>query len=202
VEHNRAVGGVTRSKHLDGATFDIARVSGFEAAAREVGFLGFGFYPRSGFIQVDLGPSRQLGERFPARPVPFAAETPHAREVLADSRTMKGGGAAGVATLSAAGVEIMRQGGAENLLMVDFSDPAYVGKTLQDVMDELGKDPLETAVWLQENGLDILGGALWMAKAVGMIDIEEWMRQDYTAVSLDRGARMDRVVRLSAGQVI
>jgi len=26
----------------------------FEAAAREVGFLGFGFYPRSGFIHVDL----------------------------------------------------------------------------------------------------------------------------------------------------
>ena len=36
----------------------------------------------------------------------FAAETPHAREVLADSRTMKGGGAAGVATLGAAGVEV------------------------------------------------------------------------------------------------
>ncbi len=83
--------------------------------------------------------------------------------------------------------EIIRQGGAENLLMVDFSDPSYVGKTLADVMLELGKDELETAIWLQENGLDILGGALWMAKAVGMIDIEEWMRQDYTAVSLDRG---------------
>ena len=36
----------------------------------------------------------------------FAAEAPPAREVLADSRTMKGGGAAGVATLGAAGVEV------------------------------------------------------------------------------------------------
>jgi zinc D-Ala-D-Ala carboxypeptidase len=78
----------------------------FEAAAREVGFLGFGFYPRSGFMHIDLGPARQWGERFPARPVPFAAEIPPAREVLADSRTMKGGGAAGVATLGAAGVEV------------------------------------------------------------------------------------------------
>ena len=33
----------------------------------------------------------------------FAAETPHVREVLAESRTMKGGG---VATLGAAGVEV------------------------------------------------------------------------------------------------
>src|SRR5690625_2633713 len=101
-EHNRAVGGATRSKHMDGAAFDIAMANhdpvAFEAAAREVGFLGFGYFPRSGFIHVDLGPARQWGERFPARPLPFAAETPPAREVLAQSRTMKGGGAAGVAT--------------------------------------------------------------------------------------------------------
>jgi|SRR5690625_4720271 len=45
--------------------------------------------------------------RCQARPLrAFAAETPPAREVLADSRTMKGGGAAGVATLGAAGVEV------------------------------------------------------------------------------------------------
>ena len=98
--HNRAVGGATRSKHMEGAAFDIAMANhdpvAFEAAAREVGFLGFGFYPRSGFIHVDLGPARQWGERFPVRKTAFAAETPPAREVLAQSRTMKGGGAAGV----------------------------------------------------------------------------------------------------------
>ncbi len=109
-EHNRAVGGATRSKHMDGAAFDIAMTNhdpvAFEAAAREVGFLGFGFYPRSGFIHVDLGPARQWGERFPVRTVAFAAETPPAREVLAESRTMKASGAAGVATLGAAGVEV------------------------------------------------------------------------------------------------
>ena len=46
-EHNRAVGGAARSKHMDGAAFDIAMGNhdsvAFEAAAREVGFLGFGF---------------------------------------------------------------------------------------------------------------------------------------------------------------
>ena len=108
--HNRAVGGAPRSKHMDGTAFDIAMANhdpvAFEAAAREVGFLGFGFYPRSGFMHIDLGPARQWGERFPVRATAFAAETPAAREVLAESRTINGSGAAGVATLGAAGVDV------------------------------------------------------------------------------------------------
>jgi len=98
---------------MDGTAFDIAMANhdpaAFEAAARAAGFLGFGYYPRSGFMHIDLGPARIWGEPFQARAVPFAAETPPAREVLADSRTIKGGGAAGVATLGAAGVEVAQQ---------------------------------------------------------------------------------------------
>lgn len=108
--HNRRVDGESDSRHLDGAAFDIAMVNhdpvAFEAAAREVGFLGFGFYPRSGFMHIDLGPPREWGRRFPARASRFAEDGPPAREVLAESRTMKGSGAAGVATIGAAGVEV------------------------------------------------------------------------------------------------
>jgi hypothetical protein len=57
-------------------------------------------------MHVDLGPARRWSERFPVRATAFAAETPLAREVLAQSRTMKGGGAAGAATLGTAGVEV------------------------------------------------------------------------------------------------
>jgi zinc D-Ala-D-Ala carboxypeptidase len=112
-EHNRAVGGAKASKHMEGIAFDIAMANhdpeAFEAAARAIGFHGFGFYPRSGFMHIDLGLARNWGERFPKRATAFAAETQPAREVLSESRTLKGGGAAGVATGGAAGVEVAQQ---------------------------------------------------------------------------------------------
>jgi zinc D-Ala-D-Ala carboxypeptidase len=112
-EHNRAVGGAKASKHMQATAFDIAMANhdpvAFEAAARAVGFLGFGYYPRSGFMHVDLGPARRWGEPFPSRATPFLPETPPAREVLANSRTMKGGAAAGIATMGAAGVEVAQE---------------------------------------------------------------------------------------------
>ena len=111
--HHKSVGGAPHSKHMDGTAFDIAMSNhdpaAFEAAARAVGFLGFGTYPRSGFMHIDLGPARRWGEPFPPRATPFASEIPPAREVLADSRTLKGGGAAGIATVGAAGVDVAQQ---------------------------------------------------------------------------------------------
>ena len=87
--------------------------------------------------------------------------------------------------------ETIRQGGADNLIIVDFIDEALIGKSLAEVAEERGESVFETIIWLQMNGLDQPGGVLWIAKAVGMVDIEEWMRQDYTAVALDRMADTD-----------
>ena len=148
-EHNRNVGGAPRSKHMDGTAFDIAMSNhdpaAFEAAAREVGFLGFGFYPRSGFIHVDLGPARVWGERFPVRAVAFAPEAPPAREAIAQSRTLKGTGAAGVATVGAAGVEVAQEVLAEAqdavLPLVPYLD------TLRWLFIALALGGIAVAVW-------------------------------------------------------
>ncbi len=64
----------------------------------------------AGFMHVDLGPARQWSDRFPVRATAFAEEPLPAREVLAQCRTMKSGGAAGVATLGATGVEVAMMG--------------------------------------------------------------------------------------------
>jgi hypothetical protein len=148
-EHNRAVGGATRSKHMDGAAFDIAMSNhdpvAFEAAARAVGFLGFGFYPRSGFMHVDLGPARQWGEAFAMRASAFAIEVPPVREVLSESRTLRGTGTAGVATLGAAGVEVAQEVLAEAqgavLPLVPYLD------TLRWVFIALALAGIAVAVW-------------------------------------------------------
>ena len=116
-DHNRKVGGAKHSMHLQGAAFDISMANhdpkAFEATARAVGFTGFGFYPRQNFMHVDTGRARQWGDQFPPRVSRFAPEPPRLRKNLTESRTMKGGGAAGVATIGAAGVEVVQQAVAE-----------------------------------------------------------------------------------------
>lgn len=116
-EHNARVGGATKSQHLSGAAFDISMANhdpeSFIRAARQAGFTGIGTYPRSNFIHIDTGPDRVWGEAFPARTSRFAPDKPPAREKLADSRTMKGGGTAGAATVGAAGIEVLQDGIAE-----------------------------------------------------------------------------------------
>lgn len=111
--HNRAVGGAPHSKQMQGIAFDISMANHdpvvFEAAARAVGFSGFGYYPRSGFMHIDLGPAREWGERFAPRPTPFAAEVPPAREELSSSRSMAGSGTAGLATIAAASIDVARE---------------------------------------------------------------------------------------------
>jgi hypothetical protein len=60
-------------------------------------------------MHIDIGRARQWGDPFPPRASRFAAEPPRLRETLTESRTMKGGGTAGVATVGAAGVEVAQQ---------------------------------------------------------------------------------------------
>jgi hypothetical protein len=110
-EHNKAVGGAQNSYHMKGCAFDVSMANQdpdvFEIAAREVGFRGFGYYAKQGFLHIDLGPARTWGARFPRSATRVAAEPPK-RESVSQSTTVRAtavdvaakGGAA-VAALSA-----------------------------------------------------------------------------------------------------
>ncbi len=132
--------------------------------------------PRWALVAEEV-PGQSASDDFP--PVDYTGMLDNLQRRLADPETRE-------TIRSDVHYEILRQGGAENLLITDYSDPALIGKTLAEVADERGESVFDTVIWLQMNGLDQPGGVLWLAKAVGMIDLEEWMRQDYTAVCLDR----------------
>ena len=106
-EHNQRVGGARNSLHMQGIAFDVRMdnhdPADFEAAARAVGFTGFGFYPRSGFMHIDTGPAREWGERFPEAPTALTPEPPARRPT--ESRTIAGGVTAAVGGIGSAVAE-------------------------------------------------------------------------------------------------
>lgn len=91
--------------------------------------------------------------------------------------------------------EIDRGGGPAGLLVMDFPDQTLVGKTLGQVARARGEDPVDTAIWIQLNGFDRPGGVEWRAFAVSLLDLEEFMRQDYTAVCTDRSGETPELRR-------
>ena len=83
--------------------------------------------------------------------------------------------------------EIDRGGGPDGLLVMDYPDKSLVGKRLGEIARARNEDPVDTAIWMQMNGFDSPGGVEWRAFAVSLLDLEEFMRQDYTGVCTDRG---------------
>ncbi|HJR34589.1 MAG TPA: amidohydrolase family protein [Gemmatimonadales bacterium] len=82
--------------------------------------------------------------------------------------------------------EIDRGGGPEGLLIMNFPDKSLVGQTLGQVARRRGEDPVDTAIWMQMTGFEGPGGVEWRAFAVSLLDLEEFMRKDYTGVCTDR----------------
>jgi len=91
--------------------------------------------------------------------------------------------------------EIDRGGGPGGLLVMDFPDKSLVGKKLGEVARSRNEDPVDTAIWMQMNGFDTPGGVEWRAFAVSLLDLEEFMRQDYTAVCTDRSGESPEMRR-------
>jgi N-acyl-D-amino-acid deacylase len=91
--------------------------------------------------------------------------------------------------------EIDRGGGPDGLLIMDFPDKSLVGKKLGDVARRRNEDPVDTAIWMQLTGFDRPGGIEWRAFAVSLLDLEEFMRKDYTAVCTDRSGETPEMRR-------
>jgi zinc D-Ala-D-Ala carboxypeptidase len=100
-EHNRTVGGAKNSMHMQGIAFDVRMdnhdPNEFEKAARAVGFAGFGFYRKSGFMHIDTGPQRSWGARWPETATAWPTEPPRQPEKLSEDKEAQAAAGAGVA---------------------------------------------------------------------------------------------------------
>lgn len=107
--HNSAVGGAQESLHLSGRAFDIRMDNHdpkeFEAAARSVGFTGFGYYPKQGFMHIDVGRPRVWGTPFAKTEtdLPVESAVDKERESVASSKTVQ---ASAVTIASGAGTAV------------------------------------------------------------------------------------------------
>ena len=108
-EHNRAVGGAKKSMHMQGIAFDVRMDNHdpheFEAAARAVGFTGFGYYPRSGFMHIDTGTARSWGTPWPLTATAWPTEPPRQPETLREDRQAQAVAGASVAGAVAVAAE-------------------------------------------------------------------------------------------------
>ncbi|HEX5216292.1 MAG TPA: D-aminoacylase [Vicinamibacterales bacterium] len=81
--------------------------------------------------------------------------------------------------------EIDRRGGAARIIINEFPDPKYVNKSLQFIADDLKMPPLDAVIWLQLNGADRAGGARMRGFSLAEIDMDEIIKQDFTATCTD-----------------
>jgi N-acyl-D-aspartate/D-glutamate deacylase len=84
--------------------------------------------------------------------------------------------------------EIRRRGGAENIVVFDYTDKSLYGKPLAEIASLWKLDPVETAIKIQIEGLpNRNGGARMRGFSMSEIDMELIAKQPWVATSTDGG---------------
>ena len=113
--HNKKVGGAKNSRHMQGDAFDVRMDNHdpheFEAAARKIGFTGFGYYPKSGFMHIDTGPARSWGKPWPVTATTWPIEPPREPETLSEDKEAQAAAGAGIAGSIAVAAEHLPMAG-------------------------------------------------------------------------------------------
>ena len=82
--------------------------------------------------------------------------------------------------------EIRRRGGADNIVVFEYPDESYVGKSLAELAAMRGVSAVEMAIALQLEGFsDRAGGARLRGFSLSEYDIEPYARQPWTVTATD-----------------
>jgi N-acyl-D-amino-acid deacylase len=84
--------------------------------------------------------------------------------------------------------EIQRRGGAENVIVFDFTDKSLYGKSLAEIARAWKLSPVEAAIRIQMEGLSTrAGGARMRGFSMAEVDMEHIAKQPWVATSTDGG---------------
>jgi N-acyl-D-amino-acid deacylase len=84
--------------------------------------------------------------------------------------------------------EIRRRGGASNVVIFDYPDSAYVGRSLADISAMRATEHVETAIALQLEGFaNRRGGARMRGFSMSEIDVEMYAARNWVATATDGG---------------
>ena len=79
-------------------------------------------------------------------------------------------------------------GGEERVVVVDYPDATFVGKTLTELAGEMGVTFQEVVVHMALNGYpEVIGGAWTRGYGIHDVDVVNYYRQEYTATASDAG---------------
>jgi N-acyl-D-amino-acid deacylase len=84
--------------------------------------------------------------------------------------------------------EIVRRGGAENIIVMDYPDSSFFGKTIYQLSQEFDLSAVDLAIKLQLEGFtNQRGGARLRGFSLSEIDVELYGAQAWTATASDAG---------------
>ncbi|MFC1492772.1 amidohydrolase family protein [candidate division KSB1 bacterium] len=82
--------------------------------------------------------------------------------------------------------EINRRGSAENIVVMDYPDESFIGKSIADLSSRFNLDPVDMAIKIQLEGYDNRrGGARLRGFSLSEIDVEAFSAQPWCATSTD-----------------
>ena len=88
--------------------------------------------------------------------------------------------------------EVNRRGGPENIVVMEFPDAAYEGKSLAALMRERGESAVDVALHLQRAGFaDRRGGARLRGYSLSEIDVDIYGAQTWMATASDAGIALE-----------
>jgi N-acyl-D-amino-acid deacylase len=183
-------------------TIEIGEKSGARVVASHLKAKGANYWGSSAAAVSLIQRARDRGVDVWADQYPYPTSGTDGSTVLIPAWARRGSGPAAVETLkrvlgdpkSAEQVrsdiahEIQRRGGAENVIVFDFTDKSLYGKSLAAIAQLWKLGPVEAAIRIQMEGLHTRpGGARMRGFSMSEIDMEHIAKQPWVATSTDGG---------------